>query len=120
MAEKMTKEEKQLEILVNELIEKYGYLKVSLIHETGNEGIWAVPIDDESESKLRSDYSLGEYAWVRLCNTPLGWGNTSWGSLIKVITAGKNRAKGTLADQDTPQVQNEEIFNQTLDILKNQ
>lgn len=99
----MFKTFKELEDKIGELDKSLGLCKVRLIHEDGGgEGIWAVPLDPGSKAKLESDSSKGEYAYVRLCNTPLGWNNLTWGGLVRVKTSGELRAVGNLDEQDLP------------------
>lgn len=97
----MFKNVKDLEKTIGGLEKEFGFCKVRLVHEDGpGEGIWAVPVDAASKKKLDNDHSTGEYAFIRLCNTPLGWNNLTWGGLVRVKTAGDQRAVGNLDEQD--------------------
>lgn len=83
------------------LNKKLGITKVNLVHESGeHEGIWAIPLDEESKAKLDSDTSNGEFAFVRLMNQPLGWNDLSWGGLVRVRTNGDKRAYAEVSDQN--------------------
>lgn len=91
----------ELEATIQKLEKDFGFVKVNLVHEgSGNEGIWAVPIDKESDDKLRSDLSNGEHAFVRLANQPLGWNGLTWGGLVRVKTVGSNRPMAHVSDQN--------------------
>lgn len=97
----MFKTIKDLEKKIESLDKTFGMCKVRLIHEGGEgEGIWAVPADADSKAKLDNDASIDEYAFVRLCNMPLGWNGLSWGGLVRVKTAGSDRAVGNLDEQN--------------------
>lgn len=98
----MFKKFKDLEKKIDGLDKSFGLLKVNLVHESGNEGIWAVPADADSKTKMESDDSNGEFAFVRLCNTPLGWNDLTWGGLVRVKTNGSERPSAHLEDQKIP------------------
>ena len=101
----MIKNVKELEQKISALEKEFGLCKVNLVHEgEGNEGIWAVPTDADSKAKLDNDNSTGEFAFVRLCNMPLGWNGLTWGGLVRVKTAGTNRAVGNINEQDIKEV----------------
>ena len=101
----MFKKFKDLEKKIDALDKSFGLIKVRLIHESGDsEGIWAVPTDSDSNDKIHSDTSNGEFAFVRLCNTPLGWNDLTWGGLVRVRTAGSQRPVARLEDQETPEL----------------
>jgi hypothetical protein len=101
----MFKNVKGLEKAVEKLEKEFGLCKVNLVHEEGmNEGIWAVPIDADSKAKLDSDVSRDEYAFVRLCNAPLGWNDLTWGGLVRVKTSGDQRALGHLNEQNVKEI----------------
>lgn len=105
----MFKTLKALEKEVSKLEKSFGLCKVRLIHEDGSgEGIWAVPADAESKARLDNDKSQDEFAFVRLCNMPLGWNNLNWGGLVRVKTNGEIRADGHLEEQDLPQIRNDQ------------
>lgn len=104
----MIKSLTDLETTLANLQKKYGYLKVNLVREgeTGGngEGIWAVPVDDESKQTLNSESSQGEFAMVRVCNMPFSWENLTWGGLVRAKTLGSKRPAAYLPDQDLPEI----------------
>lgn len=101
----MFKKFKDLEKKIEELDKSLGLLKVNLIHEGGEgEGIWAVPADPGSKAKIMADSSRGDFAFVRLCNTPLGWNDLTWGGLVRVKTNGDQRPMAHLEDQKMPEI----------------
>lgn len=81
-------------------VEKYGHLKVTLVHADGStEGIWAVPADAESAARYRTSNSRDEAVLVRLTNVPLGWNGLTWGGLVRARTQGERRPEAQLHDQ---------------------
>lgn len=111
----MFKTFKELEKKIDALDKALGLVKVNLIHEDGEtEGIWAVPVDPGSKARILSESSHNEFAFVRLCNTPLGWNGLTWGGLVRVKTRGDERPEARLHDQAMPMIDNDKTNLSTL------
>lgn len=95
--------------LIKKLEKKHGIFKVNLVHEGeggGNEGVWAVPLSVK-DMELLASRSSGDFAYVRLLNCPLGWGDRLWGSVVKVKTNGDFRAHAYIFDQKDHELNND-------------
>lgn len=74
-----------------QLIKQFDTIKVNLVHEEGNEGIWAVPCSEEDKKLYDNEASMHEKFNCYLLNQPLGWGDKEWGSKITARTNGSER-----------------------------